>query len=601
MAGRSPSRLLHKIKMLGRVTRISRRFGILVKSYVKGSDYPPLPDHTISRQIEISAQKFPDSLAVASYAQERYLTYRQLFEKAVTVAANLIDSGVQRGDRIVVLLPQCVEFYVIQLACTLSDTILVSLNVGASPAELSERLNVCRATVLVTSNFDDGLGLFQKAVALRDSQRSLPGDQRILNVINNMKKIYVFGLKKDPEDTIFASFERMLFGRDPSVKSVNTVKSIIMYQNAGSTTLVSYTSGATGRSKGVALSHYNLMNNAVNFATEIKFSNQEKILLMVPLYTTFGICLGNLAALSVGATIIYPAYHKDPKKVIQATNKFDPTFIIGAAMNYLSLIEESKGAGPMRSISRGILGGSICTESLVRDISEKLKVKNLTVCYGMTETSSACFMTRLFDSKEKKLQTVGTILNHLEAKVVDDEGVTVDVGTIGELMVKGYSVFNCYYNNQEMTKQNLVNGWVRSGDLAIMENDGYVRIIGHKKNVIIRAGENIYSEDIEVVLAGEPDFKELKAVGVPDEIFGEEVALYYVPAHSDVDLNLPALAERLASRLKRYQLPRYIIRVAEIPRTFNGKIQSFKLREDFLRLEPQELQKIEIKYEQPPH
>jgi fatty-acyl-CoA synthase len=168
-------------------------------------------------------------------------------------------------------------------------------------------------------------------------------------------------------------------------------------------------------------------------------------------------------------------------------------------------------------------------------------------------------------------------------------------------MVKGYSVFNCYYNNQEMTKQNLVNGWVRSGDLAIMENDGYVRIIGHKKNVIIRAGENIYSEDIEVVLAGEPDFKELKAVGVPDEIFGEEVALYYVPAHSDVDLNLPALAERLASRLKRYQLPRYIIRVAEIPRTFNGKIQSFKLREDFLRLEPQELQKIEIKYEQPPH
>lgn len=564
---------------------LSRAFGTLVKSYVRGTDFPPLPEVTVSRQLDITAERFPERLAVGSFVEGKYLTYAKLHEKALRVAGNLFDAGLGRGDRVVVFMPKCVEFYVVQMACALADCIMVPVNCEAGAEELSSRMNLVRAAFLVTSDFEDGQGLLAKVRGLRAAQKGLKAEKQMMNVINTVKRIFVVGHRKtadsDPKE---ASFEAELCDKDPCLRSANTVKSIIQFQNPKSTTLVSNTSGTTGRSKSVALSHSNLMKNSHNFAQEMGLGPSEKILVTVPLSTTFGLCMGNLAALASGATVYYPSWNSEPGNIVKAVNRFEPTLIIGSAAIYLSMIEELKGTCPLVAVLRGVLGGSIATDSLVKAITDKLRIRNLTVCYGMTETSSVCFMTKAHDSRDRKVNTVGTLLRHLEARVVDGDGFTVDVGQPGELQVKGYSAFHTYYNDQALTRQNLTNGWVRSGDLAVMDSDGYVRIVGHKKHVIVRSGNNVYPEDVEEALLAIPELKEVKAVGVSDAAVGEEVVVFATLRDPTRPFDFNAHAELIAKALSPSQRPRYAIVLPALPKTPTSKVQGFKLQEEFERV-----------------
>lgn len=564
-------------------------FGVLIKSYTKGSNFPPMSNLTISKQLDIIAHKHPERLAIISHHQQTSITYQFLYEKAILVAANFIDMGIQRGTRIAVFMPMCYQFSIIQMACSMTDSILISISCDFSAKDLNERLNIVHTDYLITSDFDDKLNILQTVQELPQLIKALSPAEASKSSSSSIRKIFVLNFQPNSQiDSKFESFEKNLLEKEPSLKGVNTVKSIIHFQNPGSSTLICFTSGTTGKPKAVTLNHNSLMNNGANFAIEMGFCHNDKILLPLSLSQTFGVCMGNLSALSVGAAVIYPQYKLNPAQIVQAINKHQPTSILGSANIYLGMIKHLDGKKLEHNIQKGILGGSICTETLINEITQKLSIKSLTVCYGMTETSSVCFMTKSGDNKEKKIHTVGTVMKHLEAKLVDQNGFIVNTGLVGELMIKGYSVFTGYYNNKETTRDSLIEGWVRSGDLGILDSDGYLCITGHKKNLILRSGRNVSPEDVEKVLLEIAEIKEVKVVGVPDELNGEEVCAFVIKKEGCENFDLSSQAEFIKSKLKSWQRPKYVMYVESFPTTVTGKIQKFKLRDVWINISQNE-------------
>jgi len=579
-----------------------------IKSYVKGSNYPPLLEITISRQLQLAAQKHPDHIACISQHQGLSLTYSELYEKAKRLAANMIDNGIKRGDRVGIYAPNCIEWYLVQMACSLTDSIFVTINPAYRVEDLRFCLKNTEINALITTNSKSPSRLLDNIEKLLEhptSHSALETDMHHKRYeLPQLKKIFVIDLEKDGSisngnvsldlgvkikdhhelNELVACFATTCINATPSPKSVQAVESIIKFQNQRSPINIQFTSGTTGMPKGAQLTHCNILNNGFFVGYEMGYTMEDKIVLPVPLYHCFGLVMGNLAALTSGATIIYPNLSFNASRTLQAIQDYKGTTVYGVPTMFISfLAEQEKSKYNLSSLRKGIMAGSTCPEHLLSKVQCDLNINHLAVCYGMTETSPVSFMTRRDDTPEHKTTTVGKAMKHLEAKVVDDQCRILPTETPGELLVRGYSVMAGYYG-QAVAQSVISDGWMKTGDLAVLNKDGYLKIVGRIKDIIIRGGENIAPTEIENQLLKMHNVENVQVFGVPDEVLGEEICAFIVLKDKDREFDPKSVGIYLKKKLAHYKVPKYVCVVNSLPITVTGKPQKYKMREDFMSM-----------------
>ncbi len=576
-----------------------------IKSYVKSGNFPPLLDITISKQLELTAERWPDQLACISQHQGASLNYQQLYEKAKRLAANLIDLGVKRGDRVGIYAPNCIEWYLIQMACALSDSIFVTINPAYKVEDLRFCLNNIEINLLITTNSKAPSRLLDNIEKLLEHSPSEGNKESSKRPeLPHLRGIYVIDIEKDgsisngnvnlnigkdQEDhkelaQLVNCFSTKCMDAEPSAVATKSVDSILKFQNPKSPINIQFTSGTTGLPKGAQLTHRNILNNGFFIAHEMGYTREDRIVLPVPLYHCFGLVMGNLAALTSGATIIYPNLSFNAEKTLQAVETYKGTTIYGVPTMFMNFLnQQEKSSYNLTSLQKGIMAGSICPEHLLSRVNKELNIAQLAVCYGMTETSPVSFMTRRNDSQDQKTTTVGKLMKHLEAKVVDEQGNILPTEVPGELLVKGYSIMAGYYNNPDSNKV-ITEGWMKTGDLGTINKDGYLKIVGRIKDIIIRGGENIAPMEIENQLLKMTNVDNVQVFGVPDAVMGEEICAFIQLKDKDHSFDPKSVLSFLKNKLAHYKVPKYVCVVDQLPITVTGKPQKFKMREDWLEI-----------------
>jgi len=342
---------------------------------------------------------------------------------------------------------------------------------------------------------------------------------------------------------------------------------------------IQFTSGTTGAPKGATLSHHNVLNNANVIATNLKYTEDDRVCVTVPLYHCFGMVAGNLTALTHGVTLVYPEEVFDPESVLHALNDEHCTSMYGVPTMFLAAIEHpDRAACDVSSLRTGIMAGAPCPRELMRQAVNEMHLPEVTIAYGMTETSPVFFQGHTDDTFEQRVGTVGQICPHTESKVVDSEGNIVPCGVQGEIMARGYCVMKGYWEDEEKTKETIEeDGWIHTGDLGVLDEDGWLKITGRLKDMVIRGGENVYPRDIEEYLYTHPKISEVQVFGVPDEKFGEEIAAWIRP-HDGEAMTEDEVISFCKGEIAYYKVPRYIRFVDEFPMTVTGKIQKFEMR-----------------------
>ena len=561
---------------------MKRYMSILQKSYVQGGKYPPLLDITISRQLEQAAEKYPDHIGLISHHQNTKLNYEQIFTKAKNVAANLLELGTKKGDRVGIYAGNGIEWFITQMACSLADAIFVTINPAYKTEELLYCLNQVELNTLITTNRENPhrvLDNIEKLISDEDIKHPL--NLQLPN-LRNLKNIFVIDdeNRKTLDKDYYNDFNKTLFSRQARPKYLKSVENNIKYQYHKAAVNIQFTSGTTGHPKGVTLSHYNILNNGYFLANKMQYSHEDIICLPVPLYHCFGMVMGNLAALSKGATILFPSPSFNAENAMEACYNHQATAIYGVPtmfLDYLRIREEKQYN--FSQLNKAIMAGAICPQVLLNRVNKELGIKDVVVAYGMTETSPVSFMTHAKDPVNKKTQTVGKIMKHLEAKVVDSSGNIVDTEQKGELMVKGYSVMLGYYNDRHNTQKVLVDEWMKTGDVVELDKEGYAHVVGRIKDLIIRGGENIAPKEIEEYILHMPEVENVQVIGVPDERYGEEICALIKIHPKTKDFVKEDIYEYLKDRIAHFKIPRYVKFVDSFPITVTGKPQKHKMIE----------------------
>lgn len=376
-------------------------------------------------------------------------------------------------------------------------------------------------------------------------------------------------------------FNEMLIHREPSLKSVRKVEDNILNQNNNNIINIQFTSGTTGKPKAAALTHRNILNNALFISERMGYSPKDKICLTVPYYHCFGMVMGNLSTLIPGSAIVMPSATFNAQKSLETTVKHKCNVMYGVPTMFMEMIKfQQKHNLDLSSLSQSMIAGSICPEQLLKDKSTYLNISDVRVGYGMTETSPITFLSKLDDPEHKKYTTVGSISPHVEAKIIDSEGNTVPLGQKGEYVTKGYMVMDCYYNDEVNTKKSIIDGWMMTGDLAKFDSDGFLHIEGRIKDLIIRGGENISPKEIEEEILKLPQVDNVQIIGVPDPKYQEEICAL-IKLHSDESLSKRELLDYLKPLVSHFKIPAYVLFVDSFPITVTGKPQKNVMKENW--------------------
>ncbi|RKS79089.1 fatty-acyl-CoA synthase [Actinomadura pelletieri DSM 43383] len=526
-------------------------------SYASGTSVTPLLGDTIGANLARTAAAFPDRDVLVERASGRRWTYEQFADDVDAVALGLLDLGVVKGDRVGIWSPNCAEWMLVQYATARLGAILVNINPAYRVHELEFVLGqsgirtLVSATVFKTSDYAAMIDEVRpKCPALRDVVLiGTPGWDALLEA----------GRTGDP--AVLADIDRTLTADDP----IN----------------IQYTSGTTGFPKGATLSHHNILNNGFFVGELCGYDEEDRVCVPVPFYHCFGMVMGNLAATSHGACVVIPAPAFDPKATLDAVAAEKCTSLYGVPTMFIAVLNEPSVDGlDLSSLRTGIMAGSPCPVEVMKQVIERLGMAEVAICYGMTETSPVSTQTRASDSLDRRVSTVGTVLPHLEIKIIDPEtGVTVPHGTPGELCTRGYSVMLGYWNEPDRTAEAIDTArWMHTGDLAVMDGDGYITITGRMKDMVIRGGENIYPREIEEFLYTHPDIVDAQVIGVPDEKYGEELMAWIRLRDGVPDLTAEDLRAFCQGRLAHFKIPRYVHVVDEFPMTVTGKIRKVQMR-----------------------
>lgn len=529
-------------------------------SYAAGETTTPLLDETIGAHLERTVAQWPDREALVEVVTGRRWTWRE-FDRAVDqVARGLIAAGIAAGDRVGMWAPNCAEWTIVQFAAAKAGAVLVNVNPSYRTHEFAYAVNQSGLRLLLTvTGFktSDYKGMVEEVTAAGE----VPGLERTVYVDTDDWHALVASGEGLPADAL-TERQRGLRPTDP----IN----------------IQYTSGTTGFPKGATLSHRNILNNGF-FVTELLgFTEQDRLCIPVPFYHCFGMVMANLGCVTHGATMVIPAPGFDPSVTLRAVQDEQCTAVYGVPTMFIAMQNAPDFAGfDLSSLRTGIMAGSICPVEVMKHCVNDMHMSEVSIAYGMTETSPVSCQTRVDDDLDRRTATIGRAAPHVEIKIVDPAtGETVPRGEPGEFCTRGYSVMLGYWNDEAKTAEAIdADGWMHTGDLAVMREDGYCNIVGRIKDMVIRGGENIYPREIEEFLYTHPDVEDVQVVGVPDEKYGEELCAWVRVRAGAAPLDAVAVKEFATGRLAHYKIPRYVMVVDEFPMTVTGKVRKVEMRE----------------------
>ena len=529
-------------------------------SHTRGETTVPLIEQTIGENLDATVAAYPDHEALVEAETQRRWTYREFQDDVVTLAAGLLRAGVKVGDRVGIWSTNTAEWTLTQYATAKIGAILVNINPAYRNHELKYVLNQSGISTLVSQ------------VAYKTSKYA-EMIEKVRPECPALERVILLG-DASWDDLIAA-------GQAAGEEGAQEVARVQASLRNTDPINIQYTSGTTGFPKGATLSHRNILNNGFFVGELCGYTDVDRVCIPVPFYHCFGMVMGNLASTSHGATMVIPAPSFDPNITLDVVQQEKCTSLYGVPTMFIAeLALANFDDYDLRTLRTGIMAGSPCPEKTMREVMERMHMQEVSICYGMTETSPVSLQTRKDDTVAQRTQTVGRVGPHLEVRIVDP--VTQQVvkrGEHGEICTRGYSVMTGYWENPEKTQEAIVDGWMHTGDLGVMDEDGYVAITGRMKDMVIRGGENLYPREIEEFLYNHPDIVDAQVIGVPDEKYGEELMACVRLRDGVSDLTAADLAAYCEGKLARHKVPRYVRVMEEFPMTVTGKIRKVELRE----------------------
>ncbi|MFO7272065.1 MAG: AMP-binding protein [Sphaerobacter thermophilus] len=525
-------------------------------SYAHGTSPIPLLGETIGENLRRTVERVGDHEALVVRHQGYRATYREFWEQTGLAARGLLARGVRKGDRVGIWSPNRYEWVVIQYATARIGAILVNINPAYKTAELEYALNQSGTSFLILAR---AFRTTDYVAMLNEVRDRCPELRQTLVLDDEWEGLLADGAGV-PEATL-AEIEASLQFDEP----IN----------------IQYTSGTTGFPKGATLSHHNILNNGFFIGEGLRYTENDRVCIPVPFYHCFGMVLGNLACTTHGACIVVPGEAYDPVAVLETVQAERCTSLYGVPTMFIGELEHPRFSEfDLSTLRTGIMAGSPCPVEVMKRVQSQMHMTEVAICYGMTETSPVSTQTAIDDPLEKRVGSVGKVHPHIEVKIIDPAtGEIVPRGTPGELCTRGYSVMLGYWNNEEATRQAIdAARWMHTGDLATMDDEGYVNIVGRIKDMIIRGGENIYPREVEEFLYTHPAVADVQVIGVPDERYGEEV-MAWVKLREGAQVTGEELAAYCRGRIATYKIPRYWKFTDTFPMTVTGKIQKFRMRE----------------------
>lgn len=543
-------------------------------SYVKGGDSPSLLEFTIGEAFDRAVQQWPQREALVSCHENIRWTWTDLAQRVDYFAKGLLELGIGPGDRVGIWATNKADWTVTQFATAKIGSILVNINPAYRPHELEYVLNKVGVKCLVTgSSFKSSNYISMLQELLPELADSMPRDLHAEKA-PDLRLVIRLGSEVTPGMVNFNSVVGA--GKQVADEVLDKVADGLDCFDAIN---IQFTSGTTGSPKGATLTHHNVLNNANIIASNLNYSENDRICVSVPLYHCFGMVAGNLAAVNHGSALIYPEEAFDPESVLKALDKEKCTAMYGVPTMFLASIEHPDFAKyDVSHLRTGIMAGAPCPRELMRKAVKEMHLPQVTIGYGMTETSPISFQGHTYDSLEERVGTVGQVCPHTETKIIDVDGNTVPCGVQGEIMTRGYLVMKGYWNDEEKTRETInEDGWIHTGDLGVLDENGWLKITGRLKDMVIRGGENVYPREIEEYLYTHPKISEVQVFGVPDEKFGEEIAAW-IRLHEGETMEEDEVRVFCKGEIAYYKIPRYIRFVDDFPMTVTGKIQKFEMR-----------------------
>lgn len=533
-----------------------------VLSEAQGVAHPPLIADTISANLRATCAEFPDREALVDCPAGTRWSYAEFLDDVEACAMGLLSLGVAKGDRIGIWAPNRAEWVLTQFGSAMIGAILVTINPAYRTHELEYVLNQSGISVLVSA----------------PSFKTSDYRAMVLEVRPNCADLREVVFLDDP-----AWGALMDAGRAGDRAALADRESVLQPDDAIN---IQYTSGTTGFPKGATLTHRNILNNGFMVGEIIAYTEQDRVCIPVPFYHCFGMVMGNLACVSHGSTMVIPAQGFDPGLTLKAVEAERCTSLYGVPTMFIAMLNHERADGyDVSSLRTGIMAGSPCPVEVMKQVIERLGMHEVSICYGMTETSPVSTQTARDDSIDRRVSTVGRVHPHVEIKVVDPaSGETLPRGMPGELCTRGYSVMRGYWDQPDKTAEAIdADGWMHTGDIAVMDDEGYVNITGRIKDMVIRGGENIYPREIEEFLYSHPDVLDAQVIGVPDVTYGEELVAWVRLRPDAQTLTAESLRAFCDGKLAHYKIPRHVKVVEDFPMTVTGKVRKVEMREVSIR------------------
>jgi fatty-acyl-CoA synthase len=546
-------------------------------SYSSGVGTTPLLGLTVGELLDRTAARFPDNPALLANHQNKRYTYREFLREVERAARGLLRLGIQKGERVGIWSTNFAEWVVTQFAVAKIGAILINLNpaYGSVEFEHALRQSGC-STLFMTGGFRKRVYPAVLFEICPEAEHSVPGALHSAKLPNLRNLIFI---GDSPAPACMLPWNDLLkMGESVPADALAARAATLEFDDPVN---IQYTSGTTGTPKGALLSHHNIVNNGFLIGQGMRFTDKDKLCIPVPFYHCFGMVLANMVCVAHGAAMVIPAEYFDPLATLETIARERCTAVHGVPTMFIAELEHSRFAEfDLSSLRTGIMAGSPCPINVMRRVVQEMHCSELTIVYGLTETSPGITQTTPDDPLELRVTTVGKPMAHTEIKIIDPHtGRVVPRGTPGELCARGYAVMKGYYENPEATRQTLdADGWLHSGDLATMSENDYCKITGRSKDMIIRGGENIYPRDIEEFLYTHPAISEVQVIGIPDRKFGEQV-MAWIKLKPGGTSSTEAIRDFCKGRIAHFKIPRYVKFVDSFPVTLNGKTQKYKMRE----------------------
>jgi len=545
-------------------------------SYDHGTSSARLIGETIGEAFDRTVARWPGREALVVRHQGVRWTWRELAERVEALAAGLLAIGLEPGDRVGIWAPNCSEWTLVQFATAKAGMILVNINPAYRRAELEYALNKveCKALVLAPAlKTSDYLGIVRDLAP--ELATASPHALRA-KALPHLRSVVRLGAERTPGMANFDDVCRAGGGAERA--RLAGIAPTLQFDDPIN---IQFTSGTTGFPKGATLTHQNILNNGFFVGEAIRLTHEDRLCIPVPLYHCFGMVMGNLGCMTHGATMVYPNDAFDPLTVLQAVQEERCTALYGVPTMFIAELDHPRFAEfDLGSLRTGIMAGSPCPIEVMKRVQAQMNMRQVTIAYGMTETSPVSTQSSVDDPLERRVSTVGRVQPHIEIKIVDAQGRVVPRGVTGEFCTRGYSVMRGYWNDEEKTREAIdAAGWMHTGDLATMDAEGYVNIVGRLKDLVIRGGENIYPREVEEFLYRHPKVQDVQVVGVPDPKYGEELCAW-IKLREGAEATPEEIREFCRGQIAHYKVPRHVRFVDGFPMTITGKIQKYLMRRE---------------------